>query len=255
MSTNKERIENPEHNVSDIQDHLSRMELSTVDKLHQLENVIRRLINTLVLNRESSSSHQTNQPFPTRIDGSRPVFHSRMAKLDFPTYSGDNPTEWLNRVEQLFNFQHTEEEHKVSFASFYLEDEANQWWPWLKKAYREEGRTVTWTGFMEELWARFGSTKGEDFDEAFSHIKQTGLLQEYQREFERLGNRVHDWTQRAFTGTFMGGLNPEIAYEIGILRSKSLKEAISLAHMREEQLGTTHNSAQLETYLPKCLKP
>ena len=44
---------------------------------------------------------------------------------------------------------------------------------------------------MEELWARFGPTNGEDFDEALSRVKQTDSLQEYQKEFERLGNRVH----------------------------------------------------------------
>jgi hypothetical protein len=37
-------------------------------------------------------------------EGSRQIFSSKMAKLKFSKYSGDDPTEWLNRVEQFFEF-------------------------------------------------------------------------------------------------------------------------------------------------------
>lgn len=66
--------------------------------------------------------------------------------------------------------------------------ESNQWWQWLRKTYQEEKKQkVTWAAFEEELWARFGPTGCEDFDEALSKVKQTGTLREYQKEFERLG--------------------------------------------------------------------
>lgn len=57
---------------------------------------------------------------------------------------------------------------------------------------------------MEELWARFGLIKCEDYDEALSRVKQTGSLRDYQKEFERLGNKIRSWTQKALVGTFMG---------------------------------------------------
>jgi len=61
----------------------------------------------------------------------------------------------------------------------------------LRRSYKEEDGEVTWDIFQEELWARFGPTECEDFDEALSKVKQEGSLREYQKEFERLGNRVH----------------------------------------------------------------
>jgi len=64
-----------------------------------------------------------------------------------------------------------------------------------------------------------------------------GSLREYQKEFERLGNRVQGWTPKALVGTFMGGLKPELADGIRTFKPKSLKEAISLARMRDEQLN------------------
>jgi hypothetical protein len=39
-----------------------------------------------------------------------------------------------------------------------------------------------------------------NFDEALSRIRQHASLRDYQKEFERLSNRVRGWTQRALVG-------------------------------------------------------
>lgn len=114
-----------------------------------------------------------------------------------------------------------------------------RWQGWSFQNTQEEGRSVTWEFFEEELWARFGPTECEDFDEALSRVRQVGSHRDYQKEFERLGNRVHGWTQKALVGTFMGGLKPEIADGIRMFKPKTLKEAISLARMRDEQIAKT----------------
>ena len=96
---------------------------------------------------------------------------------------------------------------------------------------------MTWEMFVEELWARFRPTDCEDFDEALSRVKQIGTLVEYQKEFKKLGNRVQGWTQTALVSTFMGGLKSEILKEIRMFRPRTLKEPISLALMKDEQLS------------------
>ncbi|KAH9751490.1 hypothetical protein KPL71_014318 [Citrus sinensis] len=198
MTTNKECIERVEVELGEMQDKMQRMEVGINDKRQQ--------------------------------------FQSKVAKLDFPRYAGNDPTEWFSRINQFFEDEESTEDQKVVLASFHLEGEANQWWQWLRRSYQEEGRVVTWEIFMEELWARFGPTDCEDFDEALSRVKQTGTLRDYQKEFERLGNRVQGWTQKALVGTFMGGLKPEISEEIQLFKPRTLKETISLARMRDEQL-------------------
>ena len=51
------------------------------------------------------------------------------------------------------------------------------------------------------------------------------------------------WTQRALVGIFMGGLKLEI---IGMrIKPKTLKEAISLSRMWDEQLPFNHNQIAL----------
>ncbi|KAJ8765745.1 hypothetical protein K2173_014867 [Erythroxylum novogranatense] len=138
--------------------------------------------------------------------------------------------------KEFFDYQKTDPSEKVYLASYHLQGEANQWWRWLQRTYQEEGKDVSWDIFVEELWSRFGPTDCEDFDESLSKIRQTGPLREYQREFERLGNKVKGWTQKALVGTFMGGLKTEISDGIRMFKPKTLKEAINYARMRDEQL-------------------
>lgn len=140
-------------------------------------------------------------------------------------------------MNQFFAFQNTPELQKVSLASYHLEGEANQWWQWVRRLTEEEGRVLSWANFEDELWARFGPSECEDFDEALSRIKQGGSLRDYQREFERLGNRVRGWTQKALVGTFMGGLKTEISDGIRMFKPQTLKEVINLARMRDDQFA------------------
>jgi hypothetical protein len=193
MGTNKERIEQ-------LEDGLHRMEQGMADRLQHLEDTLNRLSDVLLANQEPSN--QGNQQREGQ-DGGRLIVSSKITRLEFPRFSGDDPTEWFNRVNQFFAFQNNPELQKVALASYHLEADANQWWQWVHRLNEEEGRVLSWTNFEDELWARFGPSECEDFDEALSRIRQGGSLRYYQREFERLGNRVRGWTQRALVGTFM----------------------------------------------------
>ena len=139
-------------------------------------------------------------------------------------------------MNQYFEFQEIAEDQKVRWASFHLEGEANQWWQWLRKALDEEQRTMTWEAFEYELRARFGPSDAEDFDGTLSRVKQIMTLRDYQQEFERLGNRVRGWTQKVLVGTLMGDLKPEIADGIRMFKPRLIKEAISLARMRDDHI-------------------
>ncbi|KAH9671355.1 hypothetical protein KPL70_017339 [Citrus sinensis] len=241
MATNKERIERIEADIGNLQNKMEQIEIGINDKLQRLEDTLSKLAESFSATR-GTASRGTNEhigssrPFREESEGRRPPLPTRIAKLEFPRYAGDDPTEWFNRVTQYFEYQETTDEQKVVVASYHLEGEANQWWQWMRKAYQEEGQPVTWETFVDELWARFGPTDCEDFDEALSRVEQTRSLREYQKEFERLGNRVHGWSQKALVGTFMGGLKPEIAEDIRMFRPRTLKEAISLARMKDDQI-------------------
>ncbi|KAH7575759.1 hypothetical protein JRO89_XS02G0210500 [Xanthoceras sorbifolium] len=195
MTTNKERIENLEAALGGFQDHLCKIEESVTAKLQQLEITLSKTIEALLSKQQPSSSygtsftvrsHNTREESRESNESTRALFSSKLTKLEFPKYSRDDPIEWFTRVDQFFEFQGTMESQNVYLASYHLEGEANQWWRWLQCTHKDEGKEVTWEIFVEELWARFGPTDCEDFDEALSKIKQIGSLRDYQKEFERL---------------------------------------------------------------------
>ena len=158
MTTNKECIENLEAGLGSLQAEIDRMELGVANNFPHLEETITRLSKALFSNKKGSSrnnnpndhhghSHTNREDNHDEMDGGQSVFSFKMAKLKFSRFSGDNPIEWFNHVDQFFEFQGTINAQKVSLASFHLAGEANQWWQWLHSAYMEEGRTVTWEIF------------------------------------------------------------------------------------------------------------
>ncbi|KAA8538159.1 hypothetical protein F0562_027767 [Nyssa sinensis] len=199
MTTNKERIKNLEVGPGGLQDSMRRLELGFADKFHQMEDTLNKLMEALLSHKEGSSNNTNDHngrfrynrdELMERTEGGRQLFSFKLAKLEFPIYSGDDLIERFNRVDQFFEYQGTTDAQKVSLASFPLEGEANQWWQWLRRAYKKEGREVMWAIFEEERWARFGPTECEDFDEALSRVKHMGSLQDYQKEFERDGKTL-----------------------------------------------------------------
>ncbi|CAN6848919.1 unnamed protein product [Brassica oleracea] len=67
-------------------------------------------------------------------------------------------------------------------------------------------------------------------------IRQNGSLRGYQREFEKLKNKVTRWTQKALIGTYIGGLKDSISDSIRMFQPRTLKAMIELARMRDDQL-------------------
>jgi hypothetical protein len=47
------------------------------------------------------------------------LFSSKLASLEFPRFSRDDPTEWFTKVDQFFEFQGTTKAQKMSLAFFH----------------------------------------------------------------------------------------------------------------------------------------
>ena len=110
MAYNKERIEALEVGLSGVQDGMQRLELGVTDKLHHLEETINKLSKALLSTKEPSRNNNNNWreesscSYHEKNDDGRQVFSSKMAKLEFQRYFGDDPIEWFNRVAQFFAF-------------------------------------------------------------------------------------------------------------------------------------------------------
>lgn len=256
----KERLEVLETSLSTVQSDLHKATGGMAEKITQiegsldvrframeqsfnqtLEESMNRMREMMAQSRESSSSGPASTIRPGGVprndhndqSAATQPRHQR-PKLKLHRFSGGDPTEWLSKLKQLFAYQEIPEDQCVSFAAFHLTEEANEWWMATAKKLRIHPLYARWEVFEEELWIRFGPTEGENFHMALSKIRQTGSLSDYQREFEKLQNKVDNWSEEALVGTFLGGLNEAIANHVQMFAPTTLKDVIRLARRSDE---------------------
>lgn len=275
MANNKDRIEELEKGLGLLTDDIHKLKTGIGDKLRHMdetntekfrrledastsmEDAIRKMMAMMTQERDNSSTAPiTTQrpeinPPPERRDEMTNLFPApanqyRQIKLDCPRFDGGDPAEWLSKIKQYFTFHEIPREQRVSFASYHLTAEANSWWQAISKALMLDPNTAPWETFEQELWVRFGPSEGENFHEALSKIHQTGSLREYQKEFERLMNKVDNWSEAALVGSFLGGLKDTIADNVRMFSPTTLRSVINLARLRDEQL-----QKQQKTFAPR----
>jgi hypothetical protein len=154
-------------------------------------------------------------------------------KLNFPTYAGEgeDPTRWIFKVEQNFEFQNIDAPQRVQLASFHLSNVALQWYRW----YTKNRGQLRWTEFVKAFLHHFGPIDYEDPLEALSRLKQTTTVNAYQEAFEKLSYKVDDLLETFLVGCFIAGLKDEIHLDVRVKQPKTLSESISVAHLIEER--------------------
>ncbi|XP_028113652.1 uncharacterized protein LOC114311688 [Camellia sinensis] len=178
---------------------------------------------------ETSTGHSFGQNRPSENRSIMP----RLTKLDFPRYDGSNdPTSWIFRSEQFFEFQQIQANDQVTLAAYHLDGDAQLWYQIAKK----EERIYTWTTLKAELQARFGPTQFEDFFGDLTKLQQRGSVREYQTQFERLLTRAGSLTPQQQIGCFTSGLKESIRVEVQASRPPSLSAAVGLARLYEARV-------------------
>lgn len=201
---------------------LTSSQTSLSNKYSDLAGKVDSILDHLRL-RETSH----NQP------NSNPSFnHRHSIKHDIPRFDGRDPLGWIFKIQQMFDYQNTPEEERITVASFYLDGAALSWYQWMFS----NGFITSWTGFLQALESRFTPTFYEDPKGALFKLSQRGSVNDYLTEFERLANRVIGLPPPFLLSCFVSGLSPEIKREVLALQPISLPQATALAKLQEDKL-------------------
>lgn len=112
--------------------------------------------------------------------------------MDFPHFNGlEDPTSWICRAKQFFEFHQTLEGERVSLALFNLEGDAQLYFQLTK----EETAITTWETFKQGIHDRYGPTQFQEFFGDLTKLQQTRSVRNYQIVFEKLLIRVGTLTQ------------------------------------------------------------
>ena len=115
-----------DHHNKDIQ------EIHKITSIHTPTlNEMSQQLATILQKLNASESVDYNLENPYRL-GDRNCHQSvsgfsRLVKLDFPRFSGEEPTSWIYKVNQYFRYYKIPESEKLMMASFHMEGEALVW--------------------------------------------------------------------------------------------------------------------------------
>ena len=157
---------------------LTNSQVSINDRYNDLAGKVDSILEHLHLHASDNNTNTTTLSHPN---------HQRSAvKIDIPRFDGRDPLGWIFKITQLFQYQNTPEDERITVASLYLDGAALSWYQWMYI----NGLITTWNGFLQALESRFTPTFYEDPKRALFKLTQTSTVNEYLTDFERLANRV-----------------------------------------------------------------
>jgi len=173
--------------------------------------------------RHQNSSGYNTPPLPSPPPPPQPPRHHM--KLEVPRFDGTDAVGWIFKISQFFDFHNTPEHDRLTIASFYMDGPALSWFQWMTK----NGLINSWTDLLLTLETRFTHSFYDDPRVALFKLTQTGTVNQYLNEFERIANRVVGLPHQFLLSCFISGLSPKIRWEVQAFQPHSLPHATALA--------------------------
>ncbi|GKB45047.1 hypothetical protein Tco_0889989 [Tanacetum coccineum] len=159
--------------------------------------------------------------------------HSRLAKIEFPKFSGDDVKGWVFRCDQFFLMEQTPEMDKVTLISIHLYDKALLW----------HNRLVR----IHAVMTRFGNVYDDPMFE-LKNLKYETAAGEYEDAFDNLLSRVEVSEDHAVS-LFMGVLPTNIEMRVRMFKPKTLADAYCLTNLQEATLNVVKKKSK-STFTP-----
>ncbi|GJS39345.1 putative mitochondrial protein [Tanacetum coccineum] len=156
---------------------------------------------------------------------------TRMTKVDFQKFSGDDVKGWIFRCEQFFAIDDIPEHQKVKLIFVHLFDTALLW---HRQFIRLNGEVVSWNVYKKGILQRFGTAFDDPISE-IRRIKYQSSAKDYQDAFDTLLSRV-DVSEKHAVSFYLGGLPAEIEIGVRMFKPTTLADAFQLTNYQEATL-------------------
>ncbi|XP_026459345.1 uncharacterized protein LOC113360006 [Papaver somniferum] len=182
----------------------------------------------------SNNTHRKN-PFNT---------FSKIHKLDFPRFSGDNPRSWIRKCERFFQIHSTSDEQKTEIASLYLDGKADSWFLDFLT-----GKTfISWPVFVEAICSRFEDLGNDNYVGFFNKLSLLNSVEEYFEQFEQLKalmlSKNPHLTEDYFVLSFISGLKDVSKSSVQIHKPTTLAQAFYLDRLQELALSSQSSTSK-----------
>ncbi|GJW56811.1 retrovirus-related pol polyprotein from transposon TNT 1-94 [Tanacetum coccineum] len=139
--------------------------------------------------------------------GDQGTLLSRSMRLDVPKFSSVGPDSWIFAITEYFSLLNTPVDQRLRIDRF-----------------------------VESVKSRFGPSKYKDPQWALSKLLQLGTVEDYQREFEKLMNRVTNIPKSLLISFYIFGLKLHLQRELLVSKPTTLGDAFALDRITEARL-------------------
>ncbi|XP_047318875.1 uncharacterized protein LOC124922180 [Impatiens glandulifera] len=105
---------------------------------------------------------------------------TRLSKIDFPRFNGEEVDDWIYGVEMFFQIDRTSEESKMDYACAHLTGRARCWFSSYLQ-HRLPGRAMTWNELKQLVLKEFGPSELDDPLDKGKDLKQTTTVKDFVR--------------------------------------------------------------------------
>lgn len=161
-------------------------------------------------------------------------------RVDLPCFEGTNPDEWIFRVEQSFEVNHTPESSKLGDTLSCLTGAAVAWW----NVYKAREKITTWEVFRERFRERFKPSRGFLALDRLLGITQVGIADQYREKFEEICAGLPQLANEVMLSSFIKGLKKVLRDQVLRYRLRDLNEIVvlqdSLKLRKVSRMGFSH---------------
>ncbi|XP_025979699.1 uncharacterized protein [Glycine max] len=163
-----------------------------------------------------------------------------------PKFSGDYGPEgarlWLAETEKIFEAMGCLEEHKVPYATFMLQGEAENWWKFVKPTLAAPGGVIPWNAFKDKFLDNyFPRDLRKRKAREFLDLKQGNMsVGEYTTKFNEL---LQYWPQyqdarneEDLCAQFENGLRLEIQQAVSYMQITDFNQLVMKCRIFEDKM-------------------
>ncbi|XP_021773518.1 uncharacterized protein LOC110737466 [Chenopodium quinoa] len=234
-STNNLNISQNTKSIYELHDLMVGLSVQVTKLIYDVNSPIKTPVKTL----DTSEPGQKNYS----------QYSSRLTKINFPKFDGDDLKSWLYKCNQFFDLDGISDENKISLAVIHLEGRALLW----HQNFMKNTPQCSWTEYVAGITARFGEIY-DDPIAGLKALKQTGTIQEYHDAFDALASRLN-LSQEYLISCYIGGLEEEIQLAVRMFSPTTIQQSHCLAKLQEAAHKARKPRPQTKPLLPTPPRP
>ena len=169
---------------------------------------------------------------------------TRLAKVDFLRFNGENVKEWLFKVEEFFVIDNTPIDLRVQLASIHFDQMAAACHQSLAQSEQDAYVIEDWEQYKVLLKERFEDVLDDPIAD-LKKLQETAGIADYHAKFELIRTRVK-LSESYLVSAYLAGLNTDTQMHIRIFQPKSVRECWLLGRLYE----TAHPRKNSQSWKP-----